>query len=176
MERLVPGALRRWADALYAPFMETIFMDGRSEVLNPEWLAILERFYRAHDKGGRDWNLAKNHLRDIDNVVEPGEWADLCQRMRESSEVHLRMRDAFEKHAERVERRAKAELDARLGLLRLRVYREQQEHPERAEVLMRELEAEAAISQALLQGIRSPNIRLDSVGFLVISGRPLKGV
>lgn len=176
MKHLIPGALRRWADALYGPFMETIFMDGRSEVRNPEWLAILARAYRAHDKGGRDWNLAKSHLRDIDNVVDPGEWVTLCTRMRESSEVHLRMRDAFEKHAERVERRAKAEMDARLGLLRLRAYREQQEHPECAEVLSRELEVEEALSQALLQGIRSPNIRLDSVGFLVISGRPLKGV
>ncbi|RKH43184.1 helix-turn-helix domain-containing protein [Corallococcus sp. AB050B] len=176
MERLVPGALRRWADALYAPFMETIFMDGRTEVRNPEWLAILERIYRTHDKGGYDRNLAKSHLRDIDSVVEPSEWAELCQRMRESSEVHLRMRDAFEAHAERVERRAKAELDARLDLLRLRAYHAHQEHPDRADVFMRELEAEEAISQALLQGIRSPNIRLDSVGFLVISGRPLKDV
>ncbi|WP_224240930.1 protein DpdE [Hyalangium gracile] len=168
------GALRRWADSLYPPFVETIFMDDTSEVRKPEWLSLLERPYLSHDKGGNDWNLAKIHLRDIDQVVDPSEWPHLCQRMRESSEVHLRMRDSYIQRAEQVERRAEAEMAARLEQLRLRLYREQQDEPDRKEALGQELEVEETISQALMSGIRSPSIRLDSVGFIVLSGRRLQ--
>jgi ATP-dependent helicase HepA len=39
-------------------------------------------------------------------------------------------------------------------------------------LLTEELNIETALSQAMLEGIRHPRTKLDSVGFIVVSGRP----
>jgi len=42
-------------------------------------------------------------------------------------------------------------------------------------LLARELLREELISAALVRGIETPSLRLDSVGFIVVSGRPPRG-
>lgn len=39
-------------------------------------------------------------------------------------------------------------------------------------VLEQELNNETALNQVIIEGIRHPSIRLDSVGFIIVSGRP----
>lgn len=39
-------------------------------------------------------------------------------------------------------------------------------------VLTQELSTESALSQALVEGIRHSRVSLDSVGFIIVSGRP----
>ena len=60
----------------------------------------------------------------------------------------------------------------RLAQLRLRLGREQGERSSGGTVSARDIEVEEAVGAALVRGIHSPQLRLDSVGFIVISGRP----
>ena len=122
---------------------------------------------------GEDYNLANERLPALDRLIDPGRWSGLCQEARQSSAAEVlsrgtpSLRDRCHAHAEHAER----ELGARLAQLRLRLARRRDEGRAGAAVTARDLEAEEALGHALVSGIRSPELRLDSVGFIVVSGK-----
>ena len=59
-----------------------------------------------------------------------------------------------------------------MNQLQLRLNRLSQSEQLLESVLADEISTETALSQAILAGIRRPHITLESVGFMVISGRP----
>jgi len=65
-------------------------------------------------------------------------------------------------------KRAAEKLGRRLEQLRLRANRIKDA------VLQQEILAEKELSQEIISGIQHPHIRLDSVGFIIISGRDLQ--
>lgn len=159
-------ALQRRTDGLFPPHVETIFLDSNLErVQDEELLKILHRPYRAGSKGGNDYNLAKKRLPVIDQFIEPGQWPHLCRHVRARSETLLRERTSFIELCQQRSDRAARKLENRLNQLQLRLARGH--HPQ----LAREIELEQALSPVILEGIRSPSLKLDSVGFIIISGR-----
>ncbi|GAC1469140.1 MAG: hypothetical protein NVS2B14_14980 [Chamaesiphon sp.] len=66
---------------------------------------------------------------------------------------------------------AAKKLENRVNQLNLRL--NQLSHTEQISnsLLAQELSTETALSQVLVEGIRYPRIRLDSVGFIIVSGR-----
>jgi ATP-dependent helicase HepA len=165
-------SLIRLADALFPPIVEVVYLDtdGRP-VTDQKLLSVLCRPYRSSDKGGTDFNLAHERLPALDDLVPPERWPELCQAARDRSAVEAMSRGTPPLHERCAELavRAERELGARLAQLRLRVDREP-EHGRAA--VVNELSAEEALSHALVAGIREPNLRLDAIGFIAISGRP----
>ena len=172
-------ALQRRADALFPPIFETVFVDARSEAMSlvedGELLKILQRTYKGKGGPNRDYNLSKNRTAIIDNFVDPLEWDDFCQRGRLISEELLRGRSAFVQMCDRSAVSAAIQLENRVNQLQLRLNRLSQSAQLLESVLATEISTESVLSQAVLAGIRHPRLTLESVGFIVISGRaPVK--
>jgi ATP-dependent helicase HepA len=172
-------ALQRRADALFIPVFETVFVDARNEsmllVEDGELLKILQRTYKGKGGPNRDYNLSKNRTAIIDSFVEPLEWDDFCQRGRVVSEELLRGRGDFVEMCDRSAVSAAIQLENRVNQLQLRLNRLSQSEQLLESVLAEEISTETVLSQAVLAGIRQPRLTLESVGFLVISGRaPVK--
>ncbi|MCW6050540.1 helicase [Lyngbya sp. CCAP 1446/10] len=172
-------ALQRRADALFLPTFETVYVDARSEqmslVEDAEVLAILQRGYKGKGGPNRDYNLSKNRTSMIDSFVDPLDWDDFCQKGRVVSEELLRGREAFVEMCNNSAISAAIQLENRVNQLQLRLNRLSKSAQLLESVLADEISTESALSQAVLAGIRRPHLTLESVGFIVISGRaPVK--
>jgi len=166
-------ALRRRADALFPPQMETIFLDAQMDVVeNAELLSILQRPYFGKSSDYCDYNLAKNRLPILDEFIDPGKWADFCREVRHTSENLLRDRPSFIELCEQRVKSATLKLENRLNQLQLRFNRLSKREQISDSGLAKELSTEGALSQGLLKGIYRPRMTLDSVGFIIVSGRP----
>lgn len=170
--------IQRLADGLFAPSLETIFIDARHEpmsiVEDVELLEILQTPYKAKGSLYRDYNLAKNRLSILDDFVESSQWADFCRRASNSSLNLLSQRPDFQELCEKSAKRAEEKLGKRLEQLRLRINRFNQEQQINDPLLQQELLEETALNQEIIAGIRQPHIRLDSVGFIIVSGKNLQ--
>lgn len=170
-------ALKRRTDALLPPIIETIFMDARYEpmsiVEDEPLLNILQRPYKGKSSHPcRDYNLAKSRLPILNEFVDASNWQEFCHQARETSEILLRDRTFFISLCEQRARIADQKLGNRLDQLRLRLNRMAESAQTSHSLLAKEVNIETALSQAILEGIRHPRIKLDSVGFIVVSGRP----
>jgi ATP-dependent helicase HepA len=165
-----PAALRRRADSLLPPTVETVFVraDG-TEAADPLHLRILNRPYKKKDDGGLDHSLTKLRLPALDLVVDRALWPDQCRDARRVGERVLRDRPELGERLAGAATRAGAALEQRVARLRRRADAAGAED-ERA-VLAAEAELEGRIADALIAGVREPRLRLDSVGFCVLSGR-----
>ncbi len=165
--------LQRRVDALFPPIMETIYLDGRQEpisvVEDQVLLNILQRPYKdKNNNQGRDYNLAKERLEIIDNFVEPSKWQNYCYQVRNAFLALLSNRPDFLELCEKRGFVAEKKLGNRVEQLRLLLNQQTGD-----QALAQELKIETALSAAILEGIRQPQIKLDSVGFIIVSGRSL---
>ena len=168
--------LKRRADGLFPPIVESIFVDAvepMSVVQNEELLIILQRPYKG--KGGiqyRDYNLAKTRLSIIDSFVEANKWQDFCYQARQTSLELLQERPDFLELCEKQAKIAEDKLNKRVEQLQLRLNQLLENKERSNSELAEEIETETDLIQLIVEGIRHPSIRLDSVGFIVVSGCP----
>lgn len=168
--------LQRRVDGLFPPIVESVFVDARYEpmcaVEDETLLNILQRPYKG--KGGkcRDYNLAKSRLSLLDNFIESSNWQEFCYQARCTSLELLSQRPEFIALCENSATRAEQKLGKRLDQLRLRLNRLTNQERISNTVLKQELNNETELDQVIIKGIRHPAIRLDSVGFIIVSGRP----
>jgi len=166
-------ALRRRADALFPPKRETIFLNSQLDVVeDTELLSILQRSYFGKSSDYRDYNLAKNRLPILDEFIDSDQWADFCRSARHTSENLLRDRSSFVELCEQRAKNATLKLENRVNQLQLRFNRLSKREQIADSGLKKEIIIENALSQGLLKGIHSPRMTLDSVGFIIVSGRP----
>ncbi len=163
--------LQRRVDALFPPIIETIFIDGRHQpisiVEDEKLLNILQRPYNNKSSHPyRDYNLAKEDVEIIDDFVDASQWQKFCYQARDTSSELLASRPDFIDLCKRYAKAAEKKLGNREEQLRLRLNRQSGDR-----ILAEELEIESAVSAAILEGIRQPLLRLDSVGFIIVSGR-----
>ncbi|OUL31017.1 helicase [Nostoc sp. RF31YmG] len=176
LDNLQYNIWKRRIDALFPPLIKTIFIDARSEVLcdveDELLLNILQRPYSKdkYSKGAQDYNLAKERLEIIDNFVAANNWQNICYQVRDTSKQLLTERLDFIQLCEHYAQVAEQKLAHRVEQLRLRMNRQIGNS-----TLAEELKIETALSAAILKGIRQPEIKLDSVGFIVVSGHPFSG-
>jgi ATP-dependent helicase HepA len=144
-----------------------------SVVQDEELLTILQRPYRGKGSAQyRDYNLAKSRLSIIDSFVESNKWQDFCYQAGQTSLELLEQRPDFLKLCEKQATIAEQKLNKRVEQLQLRL-NQLVENEERSDSeLEEEIETETDLIQLIIEGIRHPSIRLDSVGFIVVSGRP----
>jgi ATP-dependent helicase HepA len=116
--------------------------------------------------------LAKNRLPILDEFIDTGKWADFCREARHTSEDLLRDRPSFIELCEQQAKSATLKLENRVNQLRLRFNRLSKREQISDSGLAKELSTEGALSQGLLKGIYRPRMTLDSVGFIIVSGRP----
>ncbi len=168
--------LQRRVDGLFPPIVESVFIDARYEpmcaVEDETLLTILQRPYKPQGGKCRDYNLAKSRLSILDNFIESSRWQEFCYHARDTSLELLSQRPEFISLCENSAIRAEQKLGKRLDQLRLRLNRLTNQERIYNTVLEQELNNETALNQVIIEGIRHPSIRLDSVGFIIVSGRP----
>lgn len=171
-------ALSRRANALFPPFMETIYLDASMrEVEDAALIKVLSRPYSKRSLPTRDYSLDDNRLPVIERLVGSDMWPILCREARNSSETLLRNRQSFRSACERFAAAAEREISRRIDQLRLRSDRQAGYGDGNNPSLSRDLLVEQSLSTAFVKGIRNPRLRLDSVGFVVVSGSvPYTGV
>lgn len=163
--------LKRRVDALFPPMLETIFIDGRNDsmslVEDELLLKILQRPYKdRNSERSKDYNLAKERLGIIDTFVNPSDWQNFCHQGRKISSELLHKHPQFLSLQQEYVQMATEELNKKVEQLTLRLHRQKEDT-----ALAQELEIENSLKTAILDGICQPQIRLDSVGFIVVSGR-----
>ncbi len=172
--KIAPKILQRRVDGLFPPFLRSIFIDARYEpmsiVEDKKLLNILQFPYK---KGTQlsDYSLAKNRLHIIDDFIEPSRWEEICDRARQTSLELLTQQPDFSELCEKSSNYAEQKLARRVEQLRLRLNRFQEQEQIYNVGLEQELNNEIELSQIIIEGILKPLIRLDSVGFIVVSGR-----
>jgi ATP-dependent helicase HepA len=168
--------LQRRVDGLFPPIVESVFIDARYEpmcaVEDETLLNILQRPYKGKGRKCRDYNLAKSRLSLLDNFIESSNWPEFCYQARCTSLELLSQRPKFIALCENSATRAEQKLGKRLDQLRLRLNRLTNQERMYHTVLEQELNNETVLNQVIIKGIRHPAIRLDSVGFIIVSGRP----
>lgn len=165
-DRLDRRTMQRRGDSHLPPRIETIWttLDG-GEVHYDELLELLERPY---DPSTGDVNLNVERRWALDQLVGATDWEPRCLIARRRSEEGLRSRPAFSHAAEAaVEsleaavRKATTQRRIRLAFVDPRLRAREEE----------ELRADEEIDAALAGGLRSPRVRLDAVGVVVLSPR-----
>lgn len=163
-------ALKRRMDAIFPPVVETIFLDTRMNVVKDQYLLnILQRPYSKRRKPTHDYSLSKVRMPIIDEFVSRDDWENLCRTSREQSTASLRNHPDFYDRCQHYATQAERQLGDRLEQLQLRLERQSQTNIDVS--LVQEIELERALKQVLVDGIRRPRIRPDSVGFYIVSGR-----
>ncbi|MEB3181744.1 MAG: protein DpdE [Nostocaceae cyanobacterium] len=165
-------AIKRLSDNLFPPQMQTVFIDARSrpmKIVDDENLwKILQRSYNGKgSKLNRDYNLAKGRLPILDGFVDADQWQDFCTQARSLSEQLWRDRPDFQQLCEQHATLAEEQLETRIQQLHLRHKTEKI-----ADSILAQIDTESALYSALIAGIRHPHLKLDSVGFIIVSGRP----
>lgn len=163
-------ALKRRMDAIFPPVIETIFLDTRMNVVEDQYiLNILQRPYSKKRKPTHDYSLSKIRVPIIDEFISRDDWENLCRTSREQSTASLRNHPDFYDRCQHHATQAERQLGDRLEQLQLRLERHPQTNLDVS--LVQEIELERALKQVLVDGIRQPRIRPDSVGFYIVSGR-----
>lgn len=156
-------AVKRLADSLFPPHVETLFIDSHLQIVEDrQFLKVLQ----APAVKGRDTNLTQ-HRHLIDTYISADAWPQLCIQAKQAAQIQLQATLAYRERSERATALARHTLDNRLTLLRLRLERQ----PEIQQALLAELRTEEAVADLLVMGIESPRLTLDSTGFFVVSGR-----
>ncbi len=167
--------LQRRVDGLFPPIVESVFIDARYEpmcaVEDETLLNILQRPYKGQGGNCRDYNLAKSRLYILDNFIESSRWQDVCYQARDTSLELLSQHPEFISLCENSAIRAEQKLGKRLDQLRLRLNRLTKQERIYNTVLEQELNNETALNKVIIEGIRHPSIRLNSVGFIIVSGQ-----
>lgn len=166
-------ALRRRADEALPVRYQSVWLDSDlNEVFDQESLGILKRPYKRGrgDFGALDINVRRDRWDRVDRRITLADWEGLCRRGREVAEKRLRAREAVCEEWHQSSRAFRSAAERSAEVLSGRICR--LDGPVRASE-ERTAALDSAISQALLAGIESPSIRLDSIGAVFISRQAL---
>jgi hypothetical protein len=158
--------LRRRLDGLFAPALHVLHVDlALQEVNDPELLRILGYGYYSGGRGEyHDYNLGSR--RDaLFSVVDPNRWAALCEQVREASETLLRRSTSFQERVRHAVEGAENELRDQNERLRRRAVAVEAETGA-ADVWLAE---EIRLNEAILGVVAAPRVRLESIGFIVVT-------
>jgi ATP-dependent helicase HepA len=159
------SAIKRQVDALFPPQLKTLFIDiNGGQVTDEELIKILRRPYKAKGERNRDYNLAKERRFIVDGFINPERWESLCYEVRNASEKILL--DSCSDYCQHQVAQAGEILEHQIDQLKLRLRRISEKK------LSQEIEQQTTLNQVLLESISRPHVRLDAVGFIIISENP----
>jgi ATP-dependent helicase HepA len=163
-------ALMRRGDGYLPPRTASIFVDiGLTEVTDSALLRILRRRFCKHrTASGQDYNLTKHRVKLLDSIVSSDEWEALCRNAREAALQFVRQRPKVREHNTAHAEAARRAIQLKDEQLQLRMAR--LSDADRTSTF-KEAELERELGAALVRGITNPRVRVDAIGFIVVSGR-----
>lgn len=162
-------SIRRGADQLFPPIIQTIWLDEDLKLVkDKQTIALLDEPY---DKGhggphGRDYNINHERWETLSRSYPAAKWKALCEKARAAAETvlrdHLQLKQLTREKAERAERIAAVRLAQQESRIAHLAPAERKE--EKAL-----LKLDESIADAIATGIRKPAVRLDSIGAVFVS-------
>jgi ATP-dependent helicase HepA len=168
-----PEALRRRADEAYPVEYRTIWLDSDLvEVSDPNLRVLLELPYtkRRRPDGGADLSLRFERWASVDAISPIGDWGDVCIRARRKAELLLRNGAEFKRRCDLYVKRQNERSVRVQDALRSRIAC-LSEPTRSSEKNLADFELHVA--EALIAGMLSPNVRVDSAGVVFLSSTPL---
>lgn len=164
-------ALQRRLDRFFPAHTYTINvdMDGQ-QLVEPLLTEALQLPFAKRENGGNDINLTKERLEFFLQFSEQG-WRESCREARKHSEQILRNSASFIENCNEHAERAQKDLSLSLAQLELRANRDAAKPDHQRQRDRKDLDLENDLNDALIVGIKYPKVRLDSVGFIALSGR-----
>jgi len=163
------GALRRRLDALLPPRTHTVWLTHRGRSVPDAATEFLTRPFGkvkvTFPPEQLDHNLNWDRLWALREHFTDSEWGSTCQEVHRKAEHVVRSDPTLEKHLDLTLSVAQRRLHGTLEQLRTRAARL------RTPEAQRELDLEERLTPLLLQAMRVPFFKLDSVGFTVLSSR-----
>ncbi|GGS37460.1 protein DpdE [Deinococcus knuensis] len=163
------GALRRRLDALLPPRTHTVWLSHRGQLVPDEAIPILSRPFGkvnvSFPPEQLDYNLNWDRLWALKEFMTDSEWVETCRDVHGKADRAVQLDAELDAYVHRALSEAERRLSGTLEQLRTRAARL------RTPEAQREVELEARLTPLLLQALRHPRIKLDSVGFTVLSGR-----
>jgi ATP-dependent helicase HepA len=166
-------AIRRRADGMFPPLIVTLWLDvDLTEVADQRHLDALRAPYRKPSGGvpGGDYALNRNRIEYAYELIPNDAWSDHWRKVEALAQGLARGSAVVREGASKALAAAEADASTRLRQLRLRASRTS--GAERT-VLQQETAREAAVGEAMAAAIAAPNLRLDSTGIVIVSGRGL---
>lgn len=161
-------ALQRRMDMYFPPMSKTIVLTIEGEIeQNPDIVDQVTRRFIKKEEGGRDVNLTKDRNTLIDHLVSHSYWTYACQNSRKEAEMMLRNSPNFQQLCQERYRVTRGMTDQVMTMLRIREHHHQGQHILAGDI---NLEFEQMLAYSYLNGVTTPKITLDSVGFVVLSG------
>jgi ATP-dependent helicase HepA len=164
-------SLKRAMDQYSPPAYRTVCVrsDGQVEEQS-EILAWLDPPFHDVEKGGTDSNLIKNRLGIIGEVISDVYWPSTCHAGRQNSETWLREEPSFKEAVCGNSQHTELLLNHAFTQISLRA---RQEHMESrlSDITNADLQLEKKMMDAILHGVQNPTIRLDSVGFVMLTNK-----
>ncbi|MFC8235891.1 protein DpdE [Streptomyces sp. NPDC057284] len=173
-EALDRPSLRRRADGVFPPLIVTVWMDGDGTPLSDERHldALTARYTKpAPGSPGGDYALNRERIKHAYELVPAQRWGQRWREAERGAQRLVRGDQAVRAACSRALAIAETDIVTRLRQLGLRAARSQGN--ERA-FLEKETRIESLVGQALTAAIRTPSLRLDSTGVVVVSGRGLE--
>jgi len=151
--------------------METVFIgvDGVVEEDTTLLQSLARPFSKSRYAEGMDYNLTKDRVPVIEDLVPLSRWESTCHGARDAALAAVRSLPSQEHHRQLSETTARNRLDTRLQQLTLRKAAAN-DNALRA-MIEEEITGERAIGEALIEGVRRPRMRIDALGLIVLSGR-----
>jgi len=167
-------ALRRRADDAFPVSFRTIWLSADLQVIEaPETLAMLALSYSKLPRadGSRDWNLSPERWERAERFVVIQDWTELVDRAGKAARQHLVSDAAFRKVCADAARRMEESSEAKIEALESRLARLS---GKAVEVETRALAFERTLIHTLAEGITTPNVRMDSIGVVILASRSLE--
>lgn len=164
------GAVRRRADLLFAPWVETVFVDSLlNPVTDPDLIKILKRPYQKAGPfpGAGDTNLADARSA-LGDVLDARRFTELCMAVKGRRFELIESRAEYQERLAEARSRARTQLAVRAERLERRADAQRREFG-REDMTWR---AETLVIQAITEALDGQLARLDSVGLIVASRQP----
>jgi ATP-dependent helicase HepA len=177
---LAPGldrlSVNRRADGIFAPIIVSLWIDENGSLLEDDrHLEAVRAPYAKPSAGvqGGDYSLNRTRIEHAYELVPATFWGGRWRAAEKAAQEHIRsdatVRAAID-HALAV-----AQREAAIGLNQLQLRSARTDGEERAR-LEQEIEFESIVASALDSSIRTPTLRLDSTGVVVVSGHGLDSI
>jgi ATP-dependent helicase HepA len=161
-------ALRRRADSVFRPFATSIWLNAELKPISSNERKVFAERYRKEwvHGSGRDFNLNNQRWMEVAKAVDISSWPALCKAARASAEVVLREKSQLMAMAEQKAQLAASQCEARIHLYQSRL---SHSSGNLSEGITRDLEFESAFNTSLVEAIRKPSLRVDSIGAVFLS-------
>jgi ATP-dependent helicase HepA len=175
MKGIDEKALQRKLDYYFPPIIKKIYVDIEGNEINEEaYVSVLSQPFRKKSEGGTDSNITKDKVSVLSEFIPEQFWSDTIEKVCIESKKQMISSELFKQLCKQRYDIAQMEHSYVNSQMKLRL--QAGEFTEKKlKQASKNLDFDEALHGALQLGILHPKVSLDSIGFIVVSGKEMVG-